>query len=660
MAGAVATTISGAATATAAAIGSSSSSSSPALTFRVLAECSKSKARTSLMKLPHYTVELPMFMPVGTQGTMKGLLPEQVKDTKAQIILGNTYHLGSRPGKDLLQDFGGLHKFMQWDRALLTDSGGFQMVSLLELAEITEEGVKFKSPYDGSECMLTPEESIEIQNAIGADIMMQLDDVVNVKEKEYERFKTSTYRTTRWLDRCMKANKNPERQNLFPIVQGGLFPDLRKISLEQLIARDAPGYAIGGLSGGEEKDKFWPVVHLCTDQLPKNKPRYCMGVGFAVDLVVCCALGVDMFDCVFPTRTARFGCALVNNGQINLKSREFVSDFGPIDENCDCTTCKNYTRAYLHTIVTKETVACHLLSLHNIAYQKRKEAGRWPTPTSEPGTLTEEADRVSTRKASPPGDYVPAGDSMYLQETVCTCRRQYVPAGDSMYLQETVCTCRRQYVPAGDSMYLQETVCTCRRQYVPAGDSMYLQETVCTCRRQYVPAGDSMYLQETVCTCRRLYVPAGDSMYLQETVCTCRRLYVPAGDCMYLQETVCTCRRQYVPAGDSMYLQETVCTCRRQYVPAGDSMYLQETVCTCRRQYVPAGDSMYLQETVCTCRRQYVPAGDSMYLQETVCTCRRQYVPARDSMYLQAYSQGRSSRGGRMILGTGVEAGVED
>ncbi|XP_069157914.1 queuine tRNA-ribosyltransferase catalytic subunit 1 [Procambarus clarkii] len=371
MAGAVATTISGAATATAAAIGSSSSSSSPALTFRVLAECSKSKARTSLMKLPHYTVELPMFMPVGTQGTMKGLLPEQVKDTKAQIILGNTYHLGSRPGKDLLQDFGGLHKFMQWDRALLTDSGGFQMVSLLELAEITEEGVKFKSPYDGSECMLTPEESIEIQNAIGADIMMQLDDVVNVKEKEYERFKTSTYRTTRWLDRCMKANKNPERQNLFPIVQGGLFPDLRKISLEQLIARDAPGYAIGGLSGGEEKDKFWPVVHLCTDQLPKNKPRYCMGVGFAVDLVVCCALGVDMFDCVFPTRTARFGCALVNNGQINLKSREFVSDFGPIDENCDCTTCKNYTRAYLHTIVTKETVACHLLSLHNIAYQMR-------------------------------------------------------------------------------------------------------------------------------------------------------------------------------------------------------------------------------------------------------------------------------------------------
>ncbi|XP_071517159.1 queuine tRNA-ribosyltransferase catalytic subunit 1 isoform X2 [Panulirus ornatus] len=304
-------------------------------------------------------------------GTMKGLLPEQVKDAKAQIILGNTYHLGTRPGKDLLNEFGGLHKFMQWDRAILTDSGGFQMVSLLDLAEITEEGVKFKSPYDGSECMLTPEESIKIQNAIGGDIMMQLDDVVDVKEKEYERFKTATYRTTRWLDRCMKANENPERQSLFPIIQGGLFPDLRKISLEQLIARDAPGYAIGGLSGGEEKDKFWPTIHLCTDQLPKNKPRYCMGVGFAVDIVVCCALGIDMFDCVFPTRTARFGCALVDNGQLNLKAREFASDFKPLDEKCDCTTCKNYTRAYLHTIVTKETVACHLLSIHNIAYQMR-------------------------------------------------------------------------------------------------------------------------------------------------------------------------------------------------------------------------------------------------------------------------------------------------
>ncbi|XP_050687663.1 queuine tRNA-ribosyltransferase catalytic subunit 1-like isoform X3 [Eriocheir sinensis] len=346
-------------------------SSSPALSFRIIAECNKSRARTSLMKLPHYTVETPAFMPVGTQGTMKGLLPQQVKDAGASLILGNTYHLGTRPGKENMEKLGGLHKFMGWNRALLTDSGGFQMVSLLELAEITEDGVKFRSPYDGSECLLTPEESIAIQNAIGGDIMMQLDDVVNVIETDYQRFELATHRTTRWLDRCMAANKNPSSQNLFPIVQGGLFPDLRQISLQQLIARDAPGYAIGGLSGGENKEKFWPVVLQCTEQLPQTKPRYCMGVGVAIDLVVCCAMGVDMFDCVYPTRTARFGCALVDHGQINLKSREFSGDLRPIDESCDCTTCRTYTRAYLNTIVTKEPVACHLLSVHNIAYQMR-------------------------------------------------------------------------------------------------------------------------------------------------------------------------------------------------------------------------------------------------------------------------------------------------
>ncbi|KAL7636741.1 UNVERIFIED_CONTAM: hypothetical protein RMT77_012495 [Armadillidium vulgare] len=344
------------------------SSVSKALKFNVIAECPVSKARTSVMELPNYKVELPIFMPVGTQGTIKGLTPEQVEETGAQIILGNTYHLGSRPGVDILGNYESLHEFMKWKRALLTDSGGFQMVSLLKLAKITEEGVKFESPYDGSECMLTPEESIRIQNAIGADIMMQLDDVVDVQETNYERFSTAVDRTTRWLDRCIKANQNSEKQNLFPIVQGGLYPDLRKRSLEQLIQRDAPGYAIGGLSGGEDKNKFWPTVDLCTNHLPKNKPRYCMGVGMPVDLVVCCALGVDMYDCVYPTRTARFGCALVDGGQLSLKRQEFKFDFGPIDESCTCFTCKNYNRAYLRTIVTKETVACHLLSIHNITY----------------------------------------------------------------------------------------------------------------------------------------------------------------------------------------------------------------------------------------------------------------------------------------------------
>ncbi|XP_018024630.1 queuine tRNA-ribosyltransferase catalytic subunit 1 [Hyalella azteca] len=342
----------------------------PALQFNIVRECSKSRCRVAKLILPHHTLETPTFMPVGTKGTMKGLLPEQVADAGADIILGNTYHLGTQPGKEVLSAAGGLHQWMQWPRALLTDSGGFQMVSLLKFAKITEDGVTFQSPYDGSECVLTPEESIAIQNAIGADIMMQLDDVVDVKETNYERFKEATLRTTRWLDRCIAANKNTASQNLFPIVQGGVFTDLRDLSLTQLMERDSPGYAIGGLSGGEDKEKFWPIIEHCTRRLPQDRPRYCMGVGFAPDLVVCVALGVDMFDCVYPTRTARFGCALVDNGQISLKSDVYASDFSAIDDACSCSTCHTYTRAYIHALTTeKNPVGCHLLSIHNIAYQ---------------------------------------------------------------------------------------------------------------------------------------------------------------------------------------------------------------------------------------------------------------------------------------------------
>jgi len=338
------------------------------LTFKVLHECKITKARTSLMTLPHHEVETPVFMPVGTQGTLKGVIPEQLEQLNCQIMLSNTYHLGTRPGPDLLDSCGGLHNFMGWSRNLLTDSGGFQMVSLLELAEITEEGVKFKSPYDGSECLLTPERSIEIQNAIGADIIMQLDDVVS-STVSGPRVEEAMHRTTRWLDRCIKAHKKPESQNLFPIVQGGLDSELRKESARQLMERDVAGFAIGGLSGGEEKDHFWKMVHLSTDLLPKEKPRYLMGVGFAADLVVCCALGCDMFDCVFPTRTARFGCALVETGQMNLKQKAYANDFRPIDESCKCSTCTRYTRAYLHSIVTIEPVACNLITVHNVEYQ---------------------------------------------------------------------------------------------------------------------------------------------------------------------------------------------------------------------------------------------------------------------------------------------------
>lgn len=345
-----------------------------ALQFEVIASCKTSRARTSLMKLPHYTVQTPVFMPVGTKGSVKSILPEQLEDMNCEIILGNTYHLGLRPGIELLKKSKGLHNFMSWNRALLTDSGGFQMVSLLHMAEIDEQGVNFESPYDGTRSLLTPEKSIQIQNAIGADIIMQLDDVVPTTIKDMDRLKEATYRTTRWLDRCLSAHENPKKQSIFPIVQGGITEHLRKTSADLHLERKVNGYAIGGLVGGEAKEDFWKMVFLSTGKLPNDKPKYVMGVGFAVDLVICCALGADMFDCVFPTRTARFGCALIPKGQINLKNHKFKIDFGPIDKNCICSTCKTYTRAYLHQIVS-EPVSCNLLSVHNLTYQMQLMKG---------------------------------------------------------------------------------------------------------------------------------------------------------------------------------------------------------------------------------------------------------------------------------------------
>ncbi|CEL96737.1 unnamed protein product [Vitrella brassicaformis CCMP3155] len=331
------------------------------------------RARAARLSLPHGPVDTPVFMPVGTQGTIKGITSEQMEALDFQIMLGNTYHLGNRPGCEVLKRAGGLHSFMRWPRNLLTDSGGFQMVSLLKLAQITEEGVQFQSPVDSSLMLLTPEKSIEYQNAIGADIMMALDDVVSATLPDRHRVEEATHRTFRWLDRCIKAHARPSEQNLFGIVQGGLHEDLRAVSLKGMIERDLPGYAIGGLSGGEEKDVFWRIVEQCTrpeSGLPATKPRYLMGVGYPVDIVVCVALGVDMFDCVYPCRTARFGTAMVTHGLMRLKQREYAGDFRPIDEGCECYTCKNYTRAFLHSIVTKEATACHLVTLHNLHYMK--------------------------------------------------------------------------------------------------------------------------------------------------------------------------------------------------------------------------------------------------------------------------------------------------
>ncbi len=340
--------------------------------FHIVAECSTTKARSSKMKLSHYVVDTPQFMPVGTSGCVKGITTQQLRDLDCHIILGNTYHLALQPGMDLLNEMGGLHKFMGWDRGMLTDSGGFQMVSLLKLSQVTENGVTFISPFDNiTQTVLTPEMSIAIQNAIGADIIMQLDDVVS-STVTGPRVEEAMWRSIRWLDRCIAAHKNTATQNLFPIIQGGLDPDLRKACIQEMVKRNLNGHAIGGLSGGEAKDSFWKIVSLCTDLLPKDKPRYCMGVGYSEDLVVCVALGVDMFDCVYPTRTARFGTALTRKGPIRLKAQEFEYSTEPIETNCACLACTQYSKGQISRLVrTKETVGFHLLSIHNISYQMK-------------------------------------------------------------------------------------------------------------------------------------------------------------------------------------------------------------------------------------------------------------------------------------------------
>ncbi|KAH8738779.1 queunine tRNA-ribosyltransferase [Cryptosporidium ryanae] len=329
------------------------------------------RARYGVLNLPHGRVDTPIFMPVATHGTIKGLDATQVEELEVPIILGNAYHLSSRPGEKIIEKFGSLHNFMGWRRNLLTDSGGFQMVSLIKLSKVTEDGVSFNNPYTNSNLLFTPEKSIDSQNSIGADIIMQLDDVVSAQSTDYERIEEAVNRTTRWLDRCIKAHKNPDKQNLFAIVQGGIYKDLRKKSLKSLIARDLPGYAIGGLSGGENKEDFWQIIELCTrngEGLPENKPRYVMGVGYPIDIIVCVAFGADMFDCVYPCRTARFGTAMVHNGLLKLRLSKYKHDLRPLDQNCDCYCCKNYSRAALHKLVLKDSLGSQLMTIHNIRF----------------------------------------------------------------------------------------------------------------------------------------------------------------------------------------------------------------------------------------------------------------------------------------------------
>ncbi|PFH57773.1 hypothetical protein XA68_14582 [Ophiocordyceps unilateralis] len=349
--------------------------SSRALDFQLVARCSTTRARASLLTLPHGPVELPVFMPVATQASLKGLTPQQLEETGCTLCLNNTYHLGLKPGQKVLDAVGGAHRLQGWKRNILTDSGGFQMVSLLKLAKVTEEGVRFLSPHDGSPMLLTPELSIDLQNSIGSDIIMQLDDVLVTTSPDKERMREAMERSVRWLDRCIASHRRPDSQNLFCIIQGGLDLEMRRDCTRQMLARDTPGIAIGGLSGGEAKGEYCRVVATCTALMPELKPRYVMGIGYPEDLVVSVALGADMFDCVWPTRTARFGNAITRRGVLNLRNSQYSNDFLPLEPGCECACCRtgegamSVTRAFVHHNAAKETVAAHLLSIHNVWFQ---------------------------------------------------------------------------------------------------------------------------------------------------------------------------------------------------------------------------------------------------------------------------------------------------
>ncbi len=338
--------------------------------FEVIKIHSHSNARLGILTTPRGQINTPCFMPVGTQATVKALTREDLESFGAQIILGNTYHLYLRPGHELIQSLGGLHKFMNWPYPLLTDSGGYQVFSLNQLAKVTEEGVTFQSHLDGSSHFISPERSIEIQQALGADIIMAFDEPTPYPS-DISKTEKSLKLTTLWAKRCKKA-MGSSTQALFGIVQGGMYPDLRKISAEQIIEIDFPGYAIGGLSVGEENNLMYDITEHIAPLLPADKPRYLMGVGTPEDLLKCSSLGVDMFDCVMPTRHARNGSLFVKEGKINIKNAKYKSDPGPIEPDCSCYTCLNYSRAYLrHLIMAGEILAMHLLTIHNSTFYQQ-------------------------------------------------------------------------------------------------------------------------------------------------------------------------------------------------------------------------------------------------------------------------------------------------
>ncbi len=337
------------------------------LEFKVLLKDAGSYARLGELKTWHSVIPTPVFMPVGTQATVKSLTPEQLKEIGIEILLSNTYHLYLRPGENLVAQAGGLHSFMNWNRSILTDSGGFQVFSLSKLRKITDEGVYFNSHIDGSKHFLTPEKVMEIEQKLGADIAMCFDECTAVPST-YEEAKIAAERTTAWAKRCQAAHHR-EDQALFGIVQGNIYEDLRIKSAQELVELDFPGYAIGGLSVGEPKEDMYRILDITHQLLPQEKPRYLMGVGAPEDLVEGVKRGVDMFDCVLPTRLARHGTAYTKHGKITVRNAAYAEDFSPIDKECGCYVCKNYTRAYIrHLIKAEEMLAATLLSYHNIYF----------------------------------------------------------------------------------------------------------------------------------------------------------------------------------------------------------------------------------------------------------------------------------------------------
>ena len=336
--------------------------------YKITKVCAQSGARIGEFTTPHGVVETPVFMPVGTQATVKAVTTGELHDIRAQIILSNTYHLYLRPGHELIKKAGGLHKFMNWDKPILTDSGGFQVFSLAKFRKIEEQGVHFQSHIDGSKHFLSPEKAVEIQNALGADIIMAFDECAPwPAERDY--VKNSMELTLHWLERCKKAHKNTESQALFGIIQGGTYDDLRVESAKRTTSIDLPGYSIGGLSVGEPKEEMYRTLDVLRPHLAESKPRYLMGVGSPDFIVEGVARGIDMFDCVLPTRTARTGTLFTSRGKMNILNAKYTEDLSPVDPDCDCELCQNYSRAYLrHLFKAKEILGARLASVHNLRY----------------------------------------------------------------------------------------------------------------------------------------------------------------------------------------------------------------------------------------------------------------------------------------------------